>query len=250
MHWLWRTHDTAGRNWERLKQSRAVWVLVGILFLVHGATVLMGWNRLDAGPWELWGLSREGFLSGRVWQILTHGMIHGSWLHLAMNALFLLVVGSRIEHIAGGRVLCLTVLAGIVLGAVFHLTLGYGILVGVSGGAFAIWMLLIGLSPDSRMLPFPGPCLWLGWGVLVASLVLVICDPQGGFGSFRELGDRFAIRFGSWIFEIGHACHLGGGVAGWLIGLWILRPRVTLGVLQKKRARTEKTGMPVKTKKE
>jgi membrane associated rhomboid family serine protease len=47
------------------------------------------------------------------------------------------------------------------------------------------------------------------------------------------------MRFGSWIFEIGHACHLGGGLAGWLMGLWILRPRITLEELQKERARRE-----------
>ncbi len=239
MNWPGRIRETAGRNCLRLKDSRVVWALAGLLLVVHAATVIAGWNRLNAEPWEMWGLSREGFLSGRVWQILTHAMIHGSWFHVAVNVLFLLLVGSRIEHITGGRVVWATVLAGVLLGAASHLALGNGILVGISGGAFALWMLLIGLSPDSRMLPFPGPCLWLGWGVLVASLVLVVCDPLAGFGPFRELGDRFAIRFGSWIFEIGHACHLGGGVAGWLMGLWILRPRVTLETLQKQRARRE-----------
>jgi rhomboid protease GluP len=216
-----------------------VWAWAGVLFLAHVATVIAGWTHEDAEPWEMWGLSRGGFLAGRVWQVVTHAIIHGSWFHLALNALFLLVVGSRIEHIAGHRVVWVTLLAGILSGAASHLALGHGILVGVSGGAFALWMLLVGLSPDSRILPFPGPCLWLGWGVLVASLVLVVCDPLGGFGPFRELGDRFAMRFGSWIFEIGHACHLGGGLAGWLMGLWILRPRITLEELQKERARRE-----------
>lgn len=239
MHWHGRISETTGRNFERLRESRVVWVLAGVLLLVHGATVINGWNRWDAGPWEMWGLSRDGFISGKLWIILTHAAIHGSWFHLVLNALFLLVVGSRIEHITGGRVLWVTVLVGVVLGAIGHLAMGHGILVGFSGGAFALWMLLIGLSPESRMLPFPGPCLWLGWGVLVISLVLALCDPQGGFGPFRELGDQFAMRFGSWIFEIGHACHLGGGLAGWLMGLWLLRPRITLEELQKKRAHRE-----------
>jgi membrane associated rhomboid family serine protease len=240
MNWHERISETSGRNFERLKESRVVWLLAGVLLLIHWVTVMIaGWNRWDAGPWEMWGLSRDFFLSGRWWQILTHAVIHGSWFHLVLNGLFLLAVGSRIEHIAGGRILGVTVLAGIVLGGISHLAMGHGILVGFSGAAFALWMLLIGLSPESRMLPFPGPCLWLGWGTMVASLVLAMCDPQGGFGPFRELGDRFAMRFGSWIFEIGHACHLGGGAAGWLMGLWILRPRIKLETLQKKRAHRE-----------
>jgi membrane associated rhomboid family serine protease len=239
MNWPERIGETSGRNWKRLKQSRVVWIAAGLLLLVHLATIQAGWNHANPEPWEIWGLSRPGFLSGRVWQIITYATIHGSWFHLTLNALFLLVVGSRIEHITGGRVVWITLLAGVFLGAAFHLALGHGILVGVSGGACALWMLLIGLSPDARMLPFPGPCIWLGWGVLAASFLLVLCDPSAGFGPFRELGDRFAIRFGSWIFEIGHACHLGGGLAGWLMGLWILRPRITLEALQKQRARRE-----------
>lgn len=234
-----RISETAGRNSRRLKDSRVVWIIAGVLLITHAATVIAGWNHSNPQPWEIWGLSREGFFSGSLWQVITHAVIHGSWFHVALNVLFLLVVGSRIEHITGGRMVWMTVLAGVLSGAASHLAIGQGILVGISGGAFALWMLLIGLSPDSRMLPFPGPCMWLGWGVLAATLVLTLCDPLGGFAPFRELGDRFAIRFGSWIFQIGHACHLGGGLAGWLMGLWILRPRITLETLQKRRARRE-----------
>lgn len=239
MNWHQRLHDTTGRNVRRLKSSRMVWALAVVLLCAHAATLLAGWNREDAEPWQVWGLSREGIRQGRVWQFVSYALLHGSWFHLAVNLLFLLLVGSRVEHITGGRVVAVAVLAGAVLGGTAHVLLGTGILVGISGGALALWMLLIGLSPESRMLPFPGPCIWLGWGVLLASLVLALCDPNGGFGPFRELGDALEIRFGSWLFAIGHACHFGGGLAGWLVGLWILRPRITLEALQKERARRE-----------
>ena len=240
MNGVARILDTARRNIARLKDSRVVWVLALVLIAVHLSTVIAGWSLADARPWELWGLSRDGVFAGRVWQIITHAVIHGSWFHLALNTLFLLVVGSRIEHITGGRVVWATVLAGVVSGAAMHVALGHGILVGMSGGAFALWMLLIGLSPDSRMLPFPGPCLWLGWGILTITFVLAACDPVSGFGPPRAWGQWLAMRCGSWIFEIGHACHLGGGIAGWLVGLWLLRPRVTLHTLQEQRARRER----------
>jgi membrane associated rhomboid family serine protease len=43
---------------------------------------------------------------------------------------------------------------------------------------------------------------------------------------------------GHW-FRIGHACHFGGGLAGWIYGRWLLRPRVSLKQLERSRARRE-----------
>jgi membrane associated rhomboid family serine protease len=36
---------------------------------------------------------------------------------------------------------------------------------------------------------------------------------------------------------MGHACHFGGALAGWLYGRWMLRQRVTLEKLRRDRAR-------------
>jgi membrane associated rhomboid family serine protease len=41
------------------------------------------------------------------------------------------------------------------------------------------------------------------------------------------------------LFQIGHACHLGGGLAGWMLGRWILRPRITKKRLRRDRERQE-----------
>jgi membrane associated rhomboid family serine protease len=41
------------------------------------------------------------------------------------------------------------------------------------------------------------------------------------------------------VFAMGHACHFGGGLAGWLYGRWLLRPRVTLERLRRDRKRRE-----------
>jgi hypothetical protein len=47
---------------------------------------------------------------------------------------------------------------------------------------------------------------------------------------------------GDW-FRMGHACHLGGALAGWAQARWLLRRRVTLSDLQKQRHRREGTGV-------
>jgi hypothetical protein len=38
---------------------------------------------------------------------------------------------------------------------------------------------------------------------------------------------------------MGHACHFGGGMAGWLFGRWLLRPRISLERLRRDRERRE-----------
>lgn len=233
------------RNFQRLARSPVTWSLVLVLVAAHVVVLMIGWDLSapltysDLPPWWRWAMSGHGMAKGQVWQLFTYAFLHGSWWHLGVNALFLLAVGSRIEHMTGGRILFWTSVAGVFAGGLAHLLLGHGMLVGFSGGAMALWMLLIGLSPQSRILPFPGPCLWLGWGVLLLSLALALCSPDGPVPVLHPAGEWLENHFGSVLFGIGHACHLGGGLAGWLVGAWILRPRVTLQSLQAQRARRE-----------
>ncbi len=213
------------------------WVLatISIQLLVEsfgGITILSWW-------FENFGLSRKGWLSGQIWQLLSYGVLHGGWWHAALNALLVLIVGSRIEHMAGRVTMVKCMVFGILTGGLFHLLLGEGLLVGLSGGGYALLLLLTTLSPQSRMFPFSLSGRSLGGGLLLAALLLALINPDSrvpGFASFgRVLRDH---GMGSW-FEMGHACHFGGGIAGWLYGRWILRQRVTLSCLHRDRARRE-----------
>jgi membrane associated rhomboid family serine protease len=79
----------------------------------------------------------------------------------------------------------------------------------------------------------------LGFGILLAALLLALVNPQLGVPGFSEIGREVERNgLGSW-FRMGHACHFGGGIAGWIYGRWILRPRVTLASLRRDRARRE-----------
>ena len=185
------------------------------------------------------GLSRAGFLSGHLWQIASYGLLHGSWWHAGINSLCVLLIGSRIEHIAGRRTLLRATLAGVVGGGLGHLLLGSGLLVGLSGGCMALLLLVTTLSPQSRMLPLPVSGRSLGLGLLLAALVLTLLNPVLGVPGASVAGQWLASRgLGGW-FQIGHACHLGGGLAGWLYGRWLLRAPVTLQQLRRARARRE-----------
>ncbi len=236
----------AARNLRQLRNSPAAWswvvVILGIQVLV---TAVGGWERQPARAWfELFGLSRAGVFSGKIWQLVSYGFLHGSWLHVGLNALFILLVGSRIEHMAGRGAMIRTTLGGVLGGGIGHLILTRSgvaapLLVGISGGCVALLLMMTTLSPQSRMMPLPVSGKSLGLGILLAGLMLALIDPELGIPGFSKLGKFLADHGMGAGFHIGHACHFGGGVAGWLYGRWLLRPRITLERLRRDRERRE-----------
>lgn len=226
---------------RQIFRSPGVWSLVFAVLAVQLLVTLAGGHDLPpARRWfELFGLSRSGFLAGKVWQIVSYGALHGGWWHAGLNAVFILLIGSRIEYMAGRRAMFQTVLAGVASGGTAHLLLGGGLLVGISGGCMALLVLLTTLSPESRMAPLPVSGRSLGLGLLLAAGILALMDPAAGIPGFRDAG-KWVVRRGwdDW-FRMGHACHLGGGLAGWMVGRWLLRPRVTLESLRRNGLRQE-----------
>jgi membrane associated rhomboid family serine protease len=208
-------------------------------------TAVGGENREPAWSWfTTLGLTREGVFSGKIWQLFSYGLLHGGWWHLAVNAVFLLLIGSRIEHMVGRAALLKALFLGVFGGGLGHLWLAPGgvgapLLVGLSGGCLSLLLLLVTLSPQSRMMPLPVSGRSLGLGILAAELILALMDPASGVPGLSRLGSGLeAIGMGG-LFQMGHACHFGGGVAGWLFGRWLLRPRVSLASLRRDRERRE-----------
>ncbi len=226
-------------NLRQILQARASWACLALVTGIQLFISLPGGSD-DAAWWfETFGLSREGFLTGKPWQVFTHGLLHGGWWHLGLNGLLLLLMGARIEHIAGKAVMLLATSAGVLAGGLLHLLLGNGLLVGLSGGCLALLLLLTTLSPQSRMMPVPLSAKNLGLGILLAALILALINPALDLPGLSSLGNALEDHgMGSW-FRIGHACHFGGALAGWIYGRWILRPRVTLASLRRDRARRE-----------
>lgn len=216
-------------------------MVAAIILSIHGAVGLAGW---PAWVFRMFALTRNGFLAGKVWKIFTYGLLHGSWWHVSLNALFILLIGSRIEHMAGRPAMIRATIFGVVGGGIGHLLLAAGgknapLLVGLSGGCLGLLLLLTTLSPQSRMMPLPVTGRSLGLGILTAELLLALIHPALNLPGFSDLGKMLVAHgMGSW-FEMGHACHFGGGIAGWLYGRWLLRPRITLKRLRADRKRRE-----------
>ena len=180
--------SNASRNLRQILHSPAAWLWVAAVLGIHL------WVETRGGPdrvgwwFEDFGLSREGFLTGKVWQLFSYGLLHGAWWHAGLNALFVLVIGSRIESMTGWPVMMRVTAVGVLGGGLFHLLLGSGLLVGLSGGCMALMLLLTTLSPQSRMFPLPVSGRSLGLGILFAESVLTVIDPKLGVPGLSAVG--------------------------------------------------------------
>jgi membrane associated rhomboid family serine protease len=206
------------------------------------AVVAAGGGPQRVPEWFLTlGLRRSDVLAGRWWQLGTHALLHGSWAHVILNALMLWMLGARIERILGRAGFFKVLAAGVLGGACGHLLLAPGAaaspLVGISGGCMALLLALTTLSPDSRMMPLPVSGRSLGRGVLLAGALLVLLDPGLGVPGLAALGRWLGV---DGLMRIGHACHLGGAVAGWLYARRLLRPAPSLAQLRADRQRRER----------
>jgi len=230
---------SAAHNLGQLRRAYVSWVWVGIVLGIQALVAIGGGAEALVSWYEIFGLDRAGFLSGKVWQVFSYGLLHGSWWHVGLNALFVMAIGPRIEHMAGGKAMARAVVAGILGGGTCHLLLGNGLLVGLSGGCLGLLLLLTTLSPQSRMWPLPVSGKNLGLGIMAAALFLALVNPALGLPGLSIVGRTLVEHgLGSW-FQMGHACHFGGGLAGVLYGHLLLRVPVTLERLRRDRARRE-----------
>jgi len=227
-----------------LRDARASQVAAAVLLAIYLAVALAGGvDRLE--DWYLaLGLRRADVFAGKIWQIGTHALLHGAWWHVACNAALLLMLGSRIERMLGPWALLKALACGVAGGAAAHLALvpGEGAaspLVGASGGCVALLLAVTTLSPDSRMFPLPVSAGNLGKGILLAVAFLTLSNPELAIPGLAAAGGWMDAHGWDGGFRVGHACHLGGGLAGWFYARRWLRLPVSLDELRERRRRSE-----------
>lgn len=157
---------------------------------------------------SLFALSRQGIASGRIWQLVTYMFLHGGFLHIFANMLGLYFFGSEIESRLGSRrFLWLYLGAGIIGGLgwlLLSVTSGNAVCIGASGAVFGVIGAFAAMYPDRQVtllvffvLPVTLKARTLALIIGGVSLLLLRSDAGG----------------------IAHAAHLGGGLAGYLVGL-------------------------------
>ncbi|MEM9045890.1 MAG: rhomboid family intramembrane serine protease [Pseudomonadota bacterium] len=198
----------------------SLWILVGFMVILHGletaaaagwVSPLFGWFYMHSAfgffdPYFDAAMAGEPYPTQVYWSLITHGFLHGSWLHLAMNGAILLAVGHGVCRMAGATVMLVAFFCSVIMGAV---TLGLmtetkAVLVGASGGVFGLLGLL--LSWRARMMSRMGFSAMPVWRVVLA-LVVIHLFLIFGFESFGEGG----LAGGNVAWQ----AHLGGFVAGW-----------------------------------
>jgi len=213
--------------WEDIRTARFSLGLAGVILAIETVLTVLGGAEAIPEVYQVLGLSRDGILKGWVWQIASHALIHGVWWHALLNVLILISTGARVERISNwktaARVFAIGALAGGVAFLLLPLRPPDMVLVGSSGGIFALLLWLTTTSPQSRMVLLPISAKNLGLGILLASGGLAVAAPWLPVGNL----------------PVSNSCHFGGALAGWLIARRSMRSSVTLADLQKARARRE-----------
>lgn len=238
------------RAFRQLRNSPCTWMLFRILLYYQGIPVI--WNAIvPDGPdklnqaQHLLGITKFEFLSGHFWQPLSYSLIHVNWPHLLVNAASILLLGSKMEHIVSKRTFWLLSLFAALAGGLLYLPLTFHgttpppTLVGSSAICFAFLVFLTTVSPESKFLPLFLSGRSIGIAIILANLILALLNPDLPTGPLAGYGKQLVANGLGDLFQISHACHLGGSLVGYFYGKWMLRPRVTLKSLQRARAKKE-----------
>ncbi|ULQ51429.1 rhomboid family intramembrane serine protease [Flavihumibacter fluvii] len=152
----------------------------------------------------LWPLASGNF---KIWQLVTHMFMHGSWFHIFFNMFTLYMFGAQLEQVWGSkRFFNFYMICGIVAG-VAQLFLGgdNGYAVGASGAIMGVLAAFTYLFPNTPLylmfIPIPIKAKYAIPGLMALDLF-------GGISN--TAGDNIA-----------HWAHLGGAAAGFiLVLLW------------------------------
>ncbi len=216
------------------------WVSL-LMVLVHVFIALTGGVDAHEAIYIQWlGLTSESLMGGKVWQLVTYSFLHGNWMHLLANVAMIWLIGGRLMTILSQRKVALCLLLGSVVGGLafvaFDLWNGQGaFLVGSSGAAFALFILMACLSPNAKMIPIPVRAKNMALGLLIGSLILCLAHPGLNLPFFSSITAWIQQLDMSSVFKVAHACHLGGGLAGLWMSTRIMGKMISLEDLQKSR---------------
>ena len=195
--------------------SATVWTLgVLVVFFIAeliqesaGAHFLKSFELAEAQP--------------RIWQWLTHALLHDDFWHLLGNALVLWWTGAMVENTYGRKVFFTVLLSGVFAGASIWWLTGLGgaragsSLIGISAGVYALMLvaLLDKLEHQITVLLFffLPVTLKVRWVLGVTALLTAL-----GW-IFSELPSRHVWSgwAPAWQDTIAHSAHLGGLIFGW-----------------------------------
>ncbi len=116
----------------------ATYALLAIIVAVFIAMTLVGHGDVNSVALRFGSKENDLIRAGEIWRFITPIFLHGSWLHLGMNGVFLYWFGSQIEALYGWRkYLILFFVAGIA-GNVLSFLCSPAPSLGASGALFGL----------------------------------------------------------------------------------------------------------------
>ncbi|MCA3555813.1 rhomboid family intramembrane serine protease [Aestuariivirga sp.] len=226
-------------NWAEARTPPAfnvpaiVAAVIAVLVAIHVGLWFLGES------WQVWSLYALALIPARFtvagypmpegaqyWSLVTYMLLHGSWTHLLLNCVWLLVFGTpAARYLGNGKFLLLMLVSG-AAGGLCSLVLHWGqdmIVVGASGGVMGLMgaatpLMYGGRLPDGGWRPARFSELLRNRQALVfTGVVLAITLFSGGTG---WTGNSFPAE-GSIAWE----AHIGGFIAG-IFAFYALAPRV------------------------
>ena len=208
------------------------WILIALCFAVFAIELSVqtgsgarGLDRffLEYGvvPAELSGAGAgpgPGGIGGPALTLVTHQFLHGGWIHLGGNMLYLWIFGNNVEDRLGRLGFLVFYLLGGVAAALSQVAIAPGSqtpLVGASGAIAAVLGAYLVLFPGARVLSL----IFLGFFyqllTVPAVVVLVlwfVLQLISGVGSLGPASDGGGVAF---------FAHIGGFVVGVVVGLLV-----------------------------
>jgi membrane associated rhomboid family serine protease len=205
------------RSTERIYGT--TYVTAGLIAL----NVLIFLYQVTLGPGERelfvqhWGIIPDQMRGIGLEALVTSMFLHGGWMHLIGNMLFLWVFGRNLEDLIGGpRFLVFYILCGIAAGIVHTIVNAYSTIptIGASGAIAGVMGAFLIKFPRTRIVTLIFIIFFVTTAEIPAAFVLIYW---------------FAIQFLSGVGSLATIDYTGGGVAwfahigGFLLGMLIIR---------------------------
>ena len=226
-----------GSNWQSnptppiLNAPWIVLAVIGVLVAVHAGLGMLGQE------WSLWALYVLSLIPARFtdpnfpmyegsqyWSLVSYMLLHGDWMHLLFNSLWLLVFGTPVaRYLGSAKFLALCLISGFV-GGLASLTLHWDKDIFVIGASGAVSGLLAAAIPimygrrlfaGARPLSFP-ELISNPKAMMFTAIWLALTLFSGAAG---WTGNSFLADSG-----IAWEAHVGGFVGG-ILAFYLLAPR-------------------------
>ena len=211
-----------------LRMNPGLLALGGLLIIIQICLSYLFTNYATDEFYHHVSLSLDGIKSGKVWTLVTYALFHHPHYHshLLINCLMLFYYGGRLCHIFSTKKMLQILTYGIIVGGIAHILIilitgNDIILIGISGGTFALLSAYCIFAGDSRFSGIKGyhlvPIL-----VVFTSLMILI-HPDSKFTVFSKIYNHINSELLKSLLIISHPCHLGGLIAGWIVAAKMIR---------------------------